>query len=239
MHRKRIAVLTGAGISAESGLKTFRDNDGLWNGFSIYEVATPEAWAQNPQRVLDFYNVRRKEAIKAAPNSAHLGLAALERCHEVCVITQNVDDLHERAGSHSVIHLHGELLKMRSSLDPDLIYNYEDDIRMGDLATDGAQLRPHIVWFGEEVPMLMQAMKIVQSSDIMVVVGTSLQVYPAAGLLDFFPSERPIYLIDKSIPLISPGHRLADTQSLVTCIEQPATTGVDLLLKRLNCQSDL
>lgn len=237
MDRKKIAVLTGAGISAESGLKTFRDSDGLWNGFAIHEVATPEAWAENPQVVLDFYNMRRKEALQAQPNAAHLALATLERCHDVHIITQNVDDLHERAGSQSIVHLHGELLKMRSSIDPDLLYEYVEDIHLGDLAADGAQLRPHIVWFGEDVPLLWRAIEIVRASDILVVIGTSLQVYPAAGLLGIFPADRPVYVIDKSIPSISSRRNHSGTESLLTCIEKPATVGVADLMRQLHCHS--
>lgn len=232
MTRKHIVVLTGAGISAESGLKTFRDADGLWNGYRIEEVATPEAWASDPQLVLDFYNMRRRDALQATPNAAHLGLARLEACHDVTIITQNVDDLHERAGSRRIIHLHGELLRMRSSDDPALILDFRDDIRLGDLAPDGAQLRPHIVWFGEDVPKIMEAVDIVRGADVLVVIGTSLQVYPAAGLLEHYSGEGPLYVIDRAIPAAADR---AGAAGQVVRIEKPATEGVADLLSMLGC----
>ena len=233
MDRKRIAVLTGAGISAESGLQTFRDAGGLWNGYAIEQVATPEAWEQDPQRVLDFYNMRRREAAKAVPNAAHFALAALDECHDVSIITQNVDDLHERAGSRNILHLHGELVKMRSELDSSRVYPWIDELRLGDLAEDGGQLRPHIVWFGEEVSMMGEAVEIVREADIFVIVGTSMQVYPAAGLIDHFQEGGPVYVIDKVIPHIPQRGRYADA---FFRLEKPATEGVVELLSLLGCQ---
>ncbi len=233
MERKHIVVLTGAGISAESGLKTFRDADGLWNGYRIEEVATPEAWASNPQLVLDFYNMRRREALKAQPNAAHLALARLEACHDVSIVTQNVDDLHERAGSRRILHLHGQLVQMRSTRDPEQVFDIRGDIQIGDLAPDGAQLRPHIVWFGEDVPLIGTAIDIVRQADILVVIGTSLQVYPAAGLLNHFNGNGPLFVIDRSIP-----EQAARTRGAapIVRIEKPATEGVAALLSILNCE---
>jgi NAD-dependent deacetylase len=176
---KKLVVLTGAGISAESGLKTFRDSDGLWEGYNIEDVATPGAWRKDPKLVLEFYNYRRKNVREAAPNAAHLELAALEKHFDVIIVTQNIDDLHERAGSSKVVHLHGEIFKMRSERNEKLIYDIKDDINLGDKADDGAQLRPHIVWFEEPVPMIERALSIVQEADFFVVIGTSLAVYPA------------------------------------------------------------
>jgi NAD-dependent deacetylase len=216
---KKLVVLTGAGISAESGLKTFRDMDGLWSGYRIEDVATPRAWVRNPALVLDFYNMRRREALNAQPNTAHLLLARLEAYFEVHIITQNVDDLHERAGSSSVLHLHGELRKMRSVKNSFRTYPIDGDIHLGDLAEDGGQLRPHIVWFEEPVPMMDRAIPIVESSDIFVIIGTSLAVYPAAGLADLPRPGVPRYVIDKVIPPVR------NTQSDLICIEKPATTG--------------
>lgn len=224
-----LVVLTGAGISAESGLKTFRDAGGLWEGYRIDEVATPEAWQRNPQLVLDFYNMRRREVRKAQPNAAHLKLAELEQYFDVRIITQNIDDLHERAGSSKVLHLHGEILKMRSSLHPELIYPIDGDINLGDSAEDGAQLRPHVVWFGEPVPAMADALTWMEDADIFAVIGTSLQVYPAAGLLfhlNQFRPEVPVYIIDQKIPdvPIQPGWHL---------IEKPATLGVAVMADQL------
>lgn len=193
---KKIAVLTGAGISAESGIKTFRDADGLWEGHDVMEVATPEGWRKNKLLVLDFYNQRRQQLLKVTPNNAHLALAALEDQFEVNIITQNVDDLHERAGSSKVIHLHGELLKARSCVDANLIFDWKKDIQLGDLCKYDQQIRPHIVWFGEAVPLLEKAAEIVAQADIIMVIGTSMQVYPAAGLVDYKKSGVPIYFID-------------------------------------------
>lgn len=217
-----MVVLTGAGISAESGLKTFRDSDGLWNGYNIEDVATPRAWKKNMRLVLDFYNMRRRDVAAAKPNAAHIILAELEKDYDVQVITQNIDDLHERAGSTNVLHLHGEIFKMRSELDETLIYDIRDDIFAGHTAEDGAQLRPHIVWFEEAVPMIEPAAAIVATADIFVVVGTSLAVYPAAGLVNFAPAGIPLYVIDKRIPYISSGGNLV-------AIEKPATEGMQEL----------
>ena len=193
---KKVVVLTGAGISAESGISTFRDSNGLWENHDIMEVASPEGWRNNPELVLSFYNLRRRQLKEVKPNSAHYFLKELEEKYEVVIITQNVDDLHERAGSSKVIHLHGELRKARSEKNEDLILDWEEDINPGDLAEDGAQLRPHIVWFGEMVPMMERAMEEVSDADIMLVIGTSLQVYPAASLIDFIEYGKPIFVID-------------------------------------------
>ncbi len=226
MEKKHIVVLTGAGISAESGLKTFRDSDGLWNGYDVYEVASPEGWQKNPKLVLDFYNDRRKDVAAAKPNAAHLGLAALEKDFDVTIITQNIDDLHERAGSTKIIHLHGQIFLMRSVQSEKKLYPIMGDINMGDLAEDGGQLRPHIVWFGEAVPMMDIAVNIMYDCDYFVVVGTSLQVYPAASLLQYAPPYLPKFIIDKKIPEIykSPN---------ITFIEKAATEGVAVLTELL------
>jgi NAD-dependent deacetylase len=197
MPQKTIVVLTGAGISAESGLKTFRDSDGLWEGYDVTEVATPRGWRANPQLVLDFYNMRRKDVAAATPNAAHFGLAELQENFNVHVITQNIDDLHERAGSKNVLHLHGEIFKMRSERNESLVYDIRGDIQLGDKAGDGAQLRPNIVWFEEPVPMIEKAIPIVNQADYFVVVGTSLVVYPAAGLVNYVEQNTPTYIIDK------------------------------------------
>lgn len=222
-NRKKIVVLTGAGISAESGLKTFRDSDGLWEGYDVREVATPRAWKKNPGLVLEFYNQRRKSALEAEPNAAHFGLASLQDDFDVTIITQNIDDLHERAGSKKVLHLHGSIFQMRSEHDESLVYDIRGDISLGDKAGDGAQLRPHIVWFEEPVPMIELAIPVVLGSDVFVVVGTSLVVYPAAGLVNYAPMDIPKYVIDKKIP---------NTSSVmnVTNIEKPATLGVKDLI---------
>jgi NAD-dependent deacetylase len=218
-QKKHIVVLTGAGISAESGLKTFRDSDGLWMGYNIEDVATPRAFKRNPQLVLDFYNQRRKDVAAASPNAAHKGLAELEKDFNVTIVTQNIDNLHERAGSGRVIHLHGEIFKMRSETDESLVYDIRGDINLGDTAGDGAQLRPHIVWFEEAVPMISIAAGIMAQADIFILVGTSLQVYPAAGLINYVPPGVPKYIIDRKIPPLgfSTDHHL---------IELPATEGV-------------
>ena len=193
---KKITVLTGAGVSAESGINTFRDAGGLWEGHDVMEVASPQGFAKNPELVLDFYNQRRKQLQEVSPNRAHFALAELENKFEVTIITQNVDDLHERAGSSTVIHLHGELLKMRSTQNERLILDCEGDIHLGDLCEQGHQLRPHIVWFGEAVPLLEKAAVVTQSADIIIIIGTSMQVYPAAGLVDYAKEGTPIYFID-------------------------------------------
>lgn len=227
MEKKTLVVLTGAGISAESGLKTFRDSDGLWEGYDVKEVATPEAWRVNRQLVLDFYNFRRREIIKAQPNAAHIGLAELQDQYNVHIITQNIDDLHERAGSRSVLHLHGKILEMRSSATTQLVYDIREDIKLGDKAEDGSQLRPNIVWFGEPVPLISEAANIVWNADILVVIGTSLVVYPAAGLINETKADIPIFVVDKNIPEISNPHL-----NLIK-IEAPATTGIQLLKEQL------
>ena len=187
--KKNLIVLTGAGISAESGLKTFRDSDGLWMGYDVYEVASPQGWKKDPELVLDFYNQRRKEVAKALPNAAHKGIADLEKYFNVTIITQNIDDLHERAGSKNVIHLHGEIFKMRGEKDENTFYEIKGDIHFGEKAPDGSQFRPHVVWFGEQVPMIEEAAKVMSTADIFILVGTSLQVYPAAGLIEYLPPE--------------------------------------------------
>lgn len=217
-----MVVLTGAGISAESGLKTFRDSDGLWEGYNIEDVATPRAWKKNPQLVLDFYNQRRKNVADAKPNAAHIGLAELESDFDVHIITQNIDDLHERAGSTKVLHLHGEIFKMRSERSFQIIKEIRGDIMLGDCAEDGCQYRPHIVWFEEPVPMIEEAIAVAQDADIFAVVGTSLVVYPAAGLLNYAPFEIPKFIIDKQIPYTSSVYN-------ITAIEKSATEGVKIM----------
>lgn len=194
--KKKLVVLTGAGISAESGIKTFRDAGGLWEGHSVADVATPEGWHKNPELVLDFYNQRRKQLHEVQPNLGHQILAELENDFEVFIITQNVDNLHEKAGSSSVLHLHGELLKVRSTKNTNYILDWQADLNFGDLDDKGNQLRPHIVWFGEEVPALEEAVILVEKADILVIIGTSLQVYPAAGLMNFANPEIPVFYID-------------------------------------------
>lgn len=190
-------------MSADSGLKTFRDSDGLWEGHDIYEVATPEGWKRNPEKVLQFYNERRRQVWQAEPNEGHRALARLEESYDVTIITQNVDNLHEEAGSTDVLHLHGEITKVRSEEDPSLIYDVGGNpIKPGDTAEDGAQLRPHVVWFGEMVPEMEEAAEIVPRADLLLVVGTSLVVYPAAGLVDLVPDSIPRYVVDPSKPEI-------------------------------------
>lgn len=200
---KKLVVLTGAGISAESGLKTFRDSDGLWEGYNIEDVATYNAWLKNPTLVLDFYNERRKAVLKSQPNAAHQILAELQEVFDVHIVTQNVDDLHERAGSKKILHLHGEILKMKSTNNENKFYSIETDIYLGDKAEDGFQLRPHIVWFGEQVPMMDKAIINCMEAEIFVVIGTSLAVYPAAGLINYVSYETPKFIIDKKIPNIA------------------------------------
>jgi len=226
MSKKKLVVLTGAGISAESGLKTFRDSDGLWEGYDIEDVATPRAWIKNPGLVLEFYNYRRREVAKAQPNAAHIGLAELQENFDVHIITQNIDDLHERAGAKKVLHLHGEIFKMRCEKYEDLIYEIRDDIKPGDKSEKGFQLRPHIVWFEEPVPMIEEAMNITKTADIFAVVGTSLVVYPAAGLVNYAPWRIPKFIVDKRIPYTSSLYNLVS-------IEMPATEGVKELQKKL------
>ena len=193
---KKCVVLTGAGISAESGLQTFRDSGGLWEGYRVEDVCTPEAFARSPQTVIDFYNARRRAAAAAEPNAAHFALADLERAYDVQIITQNVDDLHERAGSSKVLHLHGELNKLRSTVDENEILPWQGDQTLADRDSRGRPLRPHIVWFGEAVPLIEEAVRLVEATDIVIVVGTSLKVYPAASLLHYARFGVPVYLID-------------------------------------------
>ena len=219
---KKLVVLTGAGISAESGLKTFRDSDGLWEGYNVEDVATPEAWRKNPALVLDFYNYRRKNVADASPNKAHIILAELEQYFEVHIITQNIDDLHERGGSTRVLHLHGEIFKMRSSGNEHQVYPIGGDISMGDTGDDGQQLRPAIVWFGEAVPLIEDAAVITSQADLFAVVGTSLVVYPAAGLIHATVPGTPCFIVDKKIP------ETTGVSGLVR-IEMPATTGMEKL----------
>ncbi len=224
---KKIVVLSGAGVSAESGIKTFRDNGGLWEGFDVMDVATPEGWAKNQALVLDFYNQRRKQSHEVMPNEAHKILAKLEDKYEVTIITQNVDNLHEKASSSNVIHLHGELFKSRSTIDENLVYEIEGwELKIGDNCELGSQLRPHIVWFGEMVPMMEIAYKIVQKADIFIVIGTSLVVYPAASLVDYVSEKAELYVIDPNLPHISP-------RSHLHLIEKSATAGMKEILNIL------
>jgi NAD-dependent deacetylase len=224
---KNLVVLTGAGISAESGLKTFRDADGLWEGHDIMEVASLQGFYSNPELVLDFYNQRRKQLLSVKPNKAHFNLKELERSFNVNIITQNVDDLHERAGSSNIIHLHGELLKVRSTKNPNLIYNWKTDLVSGDLCEEKAQLRPHIVWFGEEVPLLEKAAEITLQADILVIIGTSMQVYPAASLINYTKQNIPIYFMD-------PNPSITENQyNHLTIIKDVASSGTDQLIEFL------
>ncbi len=223
----KIVVLTGAGISAESGIKTFRDAGGLWEGHDVMEVASPEGWRKNSALVLDFYNQRRKQLLEVLPNKAHYFLAGLEKEHEVHIITQNVDDLHERAGSTHVLHLHGELLKARSTKNPGLVYPWTKDLCLGDLCEEKSQLRPHIVWFGEDVPLMEEAIEICLTADIFIIIGTSMQVYPAAGLIQFAPAGIPVFFIDPkpAVPGNYPNLRI---------IAEKAVNGVEILNKYLS-----
>lgn len=223
---KKLVVLTGAGISAESGLKTFRDSDGLWEGYDIEEVATPRAWKRDPALVLEFYNMRRRNVLEATPNKAHFLLAELQQHFEVQIITQNIDDLHERAGSGQVLHLHGEILKMRSETDPGLVKEILEDMEPGALAPDGTAWRPDIVWFEEPVPRIANAVPMVRAADLFVVVGTSLLVYPAAGLVNEVPYGIPTYIVDKKIPY-------ANGLQKLHAIEAPATEGMSQLFEIL------
>jgi NAD-dependent deacetylase len=225
--KKKLVVLTGAGISAESGIKTFRDSDGLWEGHNVIDVATPEGWRKNPELVLDFYNQRRKQLKEVHPNLGHQILAELESHFDVQIITQNVDDLHERAGSKNVLHLHGELLKVRSTVDPNYTLDWQEDLNFGDFDSNKNQLRPHIVWFGEEVPALEEAIAITETADYFVVIGTSLQVYPAAGLIDFTASHVPVFYIDPK-PI-----KIHNLRNPLETIPMCATEGVAFLKNRL------
>ena len=223
--RKKVIVLTGAGISAESGLKTFRDAGGMWEGYNVYDVATPEAWHRDPALVQQFYNERRKAVLEALPNEGHYALVKLEEKYDVTIVTQNIDDLHEKAGSSNVIHLHGIITKSQSEKRPDLTYEIAGwELKMGELCELGSQLRPHVVWFGEPVPMIEEAAQLCYLADIFIVVGTSLQVYPAAGLIDLVPKNAWKFIIDlneTSVP--------QDVQKII----EPASTGVPRLVQRL------
>jgi len=226
---KKIVVLTGAGISAESGIKTFRDSGGLWEEYDIMEVATPQAWAKNPALVTRFYNERRQQLLTVKPNEAHFALVRLEEKYDVQIITQNVDDLHERAGSTKVLHLHGELRKVRSSTDEKLVYTLSEDnfeVKIGDMCEKGSQLRPHIVWFGEPVPNIVRASEMAEQCDIMIVIGTSLNVYPAAGLLGYAGFYIPKYLID---PNDTPALGIKNLKKIL----KKATVGVPQLVDEL------
>jgi NAD-dependent deacetylase len=220
---KKLVALTGSGISVESGLKTFRDSGGLWEGHEIMEVASPAGWHHNPAVVLEFYNQRRKNALNAKPNAAHRALFELEQYFNVLIITQNVDNLHEKAGSSNIIHLHGELFKARSTVDESLVYELKDwQLNLGDKCEKGSQLRPHIVWFGEMVPMMDQAINEIGIADIVIVVGTSLVVYPAAGLVDYISTESPVFIVDPKIPKVRQYQNFQ-------FFEEKATTGVEKL----------
>jgi NAD-dependent deacetylase len=224
---KKVVVLSGAGVSAESGIKTFRDSGGLWEGHDVMDVASPEGWERNPGVVLEFYNQRRKDALTAKPNAGHLIIAELEKHFNVTVITQNVDDLHEKAGSSKVIHLHGELFKSRSTLDPSLIYDISGwELKLGDKCEKGSQLRPHIVWFGEMVPMMDIAVEEAITADYFIVIGTSLQVYPAAGLIEYTRQSIPIFVIDPNLPHVAPRPNLY-------LIEEVGSVGMNIVKKRL------
>lgn len=222
----KIAVLTGAGVSAESGIKTFRDSNGLWEGHDVMEVASPEGFQRNPETVLEFYNQRRKQLLTVKPNAAHHALAALEKEHDVTIITQNVDDLHERAGSSQVIHLHGELLKVRSTGNDAYVREWKDDLKLGDVCDQNHQLRPHIVWFGEMVPLIDTAANVIEKADAILVVGTSMVVYPAAGLIQYSKPDAKIYFVDPN-PSINESER-------VTIFAEKASTGVPKAIAALN-----
>lgn len=224
---KHIVILTGAGISAESGIKTFRDSGGLWEGHDVMEVASPIGWEQNQGLVLDFYNKRRAQLFEVAPNSGHKALVELEKHFKVDIVTQNVDDLHERAGSSQVTHLHGELLKVRSTINEQLVYDWTTDLNKGDLCVENSQLRPHIVWFGEEVPKLNEAIKIIKKADVLIIIGTSMQVYPAAHLVHYIEENIPIYFIDPK-PSIN-----SNNFKNITVIAEKASVGVPKLVKKL------
>ena len=226
---QKIVVLTGAGISAESGISTFRDSDGLWENHRIEDVATPEGWRRNPTLVQEFYNQRRRRLTEVEPNAGHLALAELEKKFEVHIVTQNVDDLHERAGSTHVMHLHGELLKVRSDRHEHLVYTWDKDLIMGDLCERGSQLRPHIVWFGEAVPLLESAAKLAEEADIFIIVGTSLQVYPAASLMVYASRQIPFYYIDPRPQANAELSRMPKLQ----IIAEPATIGLPKVVAEL------
>jgi len=223
---KSIVVLTGAGISAESGIKTFRDSNGLWEEYRIEDVATYDAWCRNRELVIDFYNKRRKQLLEVEPNAAHYALVKLEEKYNVQIITQNVDDLHERAGSTNILHLHGELKKVRSSVDENLIYELKGwELKIGDMCEKGSQLRPHIVWFGEMVPEMQKATQIAEKADIFLIIGTSLNVYPAAGLINYIPQKTPVFIIDPNSKDVK--------RNNITIIKEKAGDAVPLLVKQL------
>jgi NAD-dependent deacetylase len=224
---KHLVVFTGAGISAESGIKTFRDSDGLWENYRIEDVATPQAWQKDKALVLDFYNQRRVQCLQAKPNAAHKALAKLEKQFKVSIITQNIDNLHERAGSKNVLHLHGEIMKSSSTIDPSLVYEIEGThLNLNDTCEKGSQLRPHIVWFGEAVPMMEAACRVASKADIFVVIGSSLVVYPAASLLEYAPIACPKFIIDPAIPNV-------EHINNITPIQATAVNGMKILLKKL------
>lgn len=232
MSKKNIVVLTGAGISAESGIRTFRESNGLWEDHDVMEVASPHGWAKDPHLVLEFYNQRRKQLLECKPNAGHIALADLETNYKVQIVTQNVDDLHEQAGSTNVLHLHGELMKVRSTKDESLIYKLDDwQLNWGDKCEKGSQLRPHIVWFGEAVPAIETAITLVEKADAFAVIGTSLNVYPAAGLLNYVPSNVPIYIVDPNQPPYNPNEN-------ITFIKQKASLGVPELISKLKDHFD-
>ena len=226
-NKKKIVVLTGAGMSAESGLKTFRDSNGLWEGHDVMEVASPQGFTRNPELVLEFYNQRRRQLLEVSPNQGHLALVDLESRFDVSIVTQNVDNLHEQAGSSHVVHLHGELFKVRSMVNENVVLEWKKDLVLGDLDAQGHQLRPHIVWFGEMVPMMEVAAEITQQADILLIIGTSMQVYPAAGLINYAPTSSPIYFIDPK-----PSLQSSDFRNL-TVIPATAVEGVPTLVKQL------
>jgi len=227
IQMKNLVILTGAGMSSESGIKTFRESGGLWEEYDVTEVASPMGWYKNRDLVLNFYNDRRTQLAKSEPNTGHIGVAALEKYFDVHVITQNIDNLHERAGSTKVLHLHGELTKARSTADPSLVYNIGyKDIKPGDVCEKGSQLRPHIVWFGEAVPNMDEAVKITSTADIFVVIGSSLNVYPAAGLIDYAPKKASLWLID-------PNDVYTPISRNIEIIKEPASKGVEVLTVRL------
>jgi len=227
MSKKKIVVLTGAGMSAESGLKTFRDSNGLWEGHDVMEVASPQGFAKNPELVLDFYNQRRRQLLEVSPNAGHHALVDLEKHFEVSIVTQNVDNLHEQAGSSHVVHLHGELFKVRSTQDETRVLEWKKDLILGDVDANGHQLRPHIVWFGEMVPMMETAAQITQLADILIIIGTSMQVYPAASLANYVTGQTPIFFVDPK-----PNVRPSDFRNL-TIISQTAVEGVPTLVNHL------
>ena len=223
--KKHIVVLTGAGMSAESGLKTFRDADGLWEGHDVMEVASPQGFSANPELVLEFYNQRRKQLLSVTPNDAHLALAKLEQDYRITIITQNVDDLHERAGSTNVIHLHGELLKVRSTRYEHDVQDWQTDVVLGDTCSKGHQLRPNIVWFGEAVPLIETAIDICKAADILLIIGTSMQVYPAASLMHYVKPETKTYYIDPNPAM--------ESNSQITVIAEKATSGIIQVIERI------